>query len=204
MPPSAYAGPPNLTVATEKTALRAVLAALRERAYAASPDAGQRLAEMFPPSLMPPRGALVSGYIRFRFEIDPTPLMARLAAAGCTLCLPRTPPRGTAAPLSFHRWNMGDPLTTSGFGVLQPSQDAEEVCPDLVLVPMLGFDRTGQRIGYGKGHYDRTLPALRGVKPVTAVGVAFAAQAVDAVPTEATDQRMDWVVTPAFALRASA
>ena len=201
MPPSAHAGPPNLTIATAKAALRAELAAKRDAAAAADPRAGDRLAAMFPEALAPPAGAVVSGFLRFRSEIDPAPLMALLAAAGCVLALPRTPK--TAGPaLSFHRWTPGDPLTRSGFGVLEPSPDAPLVAPDLVLSPLLGFDRAGGRIGYGRGHYDRTLASLRALKPVTVVGVGFAAQEVVAVPMEPTDERLDWILTPDFCVRA--
>ncbi len=156
---------------------------------------------MFPNALVPPSGSVVSGFLRFRSEIDPAPLMARLAAAGCSLCLPRTPLKTEPAGLVFHRWAIGAPLVRSAFGVLEPSPDAEILAPDLVLTPLLGFDRSGRRIGYGRGHYDRTLAALRARKPVTVVGLGFAAQEAPAIPTDATDERLDWIVTPDFALR---
>ena len=187
----------------EKAALRADLASRREAASGADPDAGRRLAAIFPELLIPPPGAVVSGFLRFRSEIDPAPLMARLAAAGCILTLPRTPPKTAAVGLTFHRWSIGDVLVRSTFGVWEPAPDAEALAPDLVLAPLLGFDRAGRRLGYGRGHYDRTLAALRARKPVTVVGLAFAAQEVPAIPTDATDERLDWIVTPDFALRVS-
>ena len=201
MPPSAHAGPPNLTINAAKAALRAELAARRDAAGAADPDAGERLAARFPDHLIPRPGAVVSGYLRFRSEIDPAPLMARLAAAGCVLALPRTP-AVLEWGLSFHRWAPGDPLIRSAFGVLEPSPEAPVLAPDLVLAPLLGFDLAGHRIGYGRGHYDRTLAALRALKPVAVVGVGFAAQEVAAIPTDATDEPLDWILTPDFCLRA--
>lgn len=198
MPPPALAGPPNLSIQAEKAALRADLAA--RRADVTDPDAGARLAARFPDALVPPTGAVVSAFLRFRSEIDPAPLMARLAAAGAHLALPRTPPRMSAGGLVFHAWRPGDPLVRSAFGVLEPSQDAPVVEPDIVLTPLLGFDRAGGRIGYGRGHYDRTLAALRQRRPIVAVGLAFAAQEVGAIPMEPTDQRLDWIVTPDFAI----
>ncbi len=167
----------------------------------ADANAGDRLVAMFPAALVPPPGAVVSGFLRFRSEIDPAPLMARLSAAGCVLALPRTPAKTEAGGLVFHRWSIGETLVRGAFGVLEPSPEAEVVAPDLVLAPLLGFDRAGGRIGYGRGHYDRALAALRARKPVTVVGVAFAAQEVPVVPTDATDQHLDWIVTPDFALR---
>lgn len=201
MPPTAPVEPPNLTLAERKAALRLELASRRDAASAADPTAGEKLAARFPDALTPPPGAVVSGFRRFRSEIDPAPLMARLAAKGCVMALPRTPTTA-GVTLSFHRWSPGDPLVRSAFGVMEPGSDAPAVAPDLVLAPLLGFDRAGGRIGYGKGHYDRTLTALRALKPVTVVGVGFAAQEVGALPMEPTDARLDWIVTPDFCIRA--
>lgn len=196
MPPTAHAGPPNLI---DKPALRTLLAERRAAAAGADPGAGERLAAAFPASLIPPPGAVVAGYMRMRSEIDPLPLMLRLAGLGCALALPRTPPRRSGAGLSFHPWAPGDPLTRSAFGVLEPPADAPRVRPDLILVPLLGFDRSRQRLGYGAGHYDRTLAALPGAP---AVGVAFAAQQVDALPVGPHDVALDAIVTPDFIIGA--
>lgn len=186
----------------EKARLRALLETRRAAAAQAQPDAGARLADRFPDALLPAPGAVVSGYLRFRSEIDPAPLMARLAAAaGARLALPRTPTRASGQPLSFHLWAPGEPLVRSAFGVLEPPADAPAVDPDLVLAPLLGFDRAGARLGYGQGHYDRTLAALRARKAIVAVGVAFAEQELAQVPAGPHDAPLDWIVTPAFAHR---
>ncbi len=67
--------------------------------------------------------------------------------------------------------------------------------PDLLLVPLLAFDRFGGRLGYGAGHYDRTLEHLRAKKPIIAVGLAFADQEIERVPMHDHDQRLDAVLT---------
>ena len=190
-----------MSVDIEKAALRALLATRRQAAFTADPDAGLGLAAMFPDALTPAPGCVVSGFLRFRSEIDPAPLMARLAAAGCVLALPRTPGKSDAAGLVFHRWRLGDPLVRSAFGVMEPLQEADVLAPDLVLAPLLGFDRAGRRLGYGRGHYDRAVAALRAHKSVTVVGLAYAAQEVPVIVTDATDQRLDWIVTPTLALK---
>jgi 5-formyltetrahydrofolate cyclo-ligase len=182
---------------TDKTALRIDLAARREAAARADPDAAARLAAMFPEDLVPGRLEHVAGYIRFRSEIDPAPLMARLAARGCMLSLPRTPDTATET-LRFHSWQPGKPLRKSRFGVMEPLHTAHEVSPALILVPLLGFDARLHRLGYGKGHYDRVL-AARGT--ARAVGLAYAAQEVDLLPTEPHDIALDAVVTPDFVYR---
>lgn len=185
-------------IAGEKAALRKVLQARRAAAAEgehAGPIAAAALARQFPDALFPAPGAIVAAYIPFRTEISPVDLLARLEAAGCVTALPRTPPKGAGLPLSFH---LAPPLTAmqrSAFGVLEPPSDAPAVEPDLVLTPLLGFDRRGYRIGYGQGHYDRTLAALRAKKPILAIGVAWACQEVDCIPVDGFDQPLDWVIT---------
>jgi 5-formyltetrahydrofolate cyclo-ligase len=140
-----------------------------------------------------PRGAVIGGYSPIRSEIDPTPLMRKLAAQGAELALPVIAARDS--PLGFRRWTSGDRLLRGPLGILEPSPDAAEILPDLVLVPLAAFDRSGHRIGYGAGHYDRTLAALRELKPVMAIGVGFAVQEIDIVPALPHDVTLDYVLT---------
>ena len=79
-------------------------------------------------------------------------------------------------------WTFGEPLAAGVWGIREPMRDAPEVDPDILIVPLLAFDRRGHRLGYGAGYYDMTLTALRAKKPIVAVGIAFAAQEVDTVP----------------------
>ena len=97
-------------------------------------------------------------------------------------------------------WRAGDPLKPDAFGMLSPTADADLVTPVLVLTPLLAFDRRGGRLGQGGGHYDRIFAALK-PRGVTAVGLAFAAQEVERVPSGPLDARMDWVVTEREAIR---
>jgi len=138
-------------------------------------------------------GTIIAGYSPIRSECDPVPLMRGLAAKGAQLALPVV--KANDKPLSFSEWNQGAQLTAGPFGILQPRPDALIVEPDIILVPLLAFDRKGGRIGYGAGYYDRTLADLRKRKPAIAVGIAFAAQEIDAVPADSNDQRLDLVLT---------
>jgi 5-formyltetrahydrofolate cyclo-ligase len=140
-------------------------------------------------------GAIVSGYSPIRNEIDPVPLMRALAAQGARLALPAVTARGKS--LAFRAWLAGDRLMLGPLGIPEPSPAAAEVIPDIMLVPLAAFDRLGHRIGYGAGHYDYTLAHLRKVKPVTAVGLAFAAQEIEAVPARQHDVALDYVLTEA-------
>ncbi|RAI32876.1 5-formyltetrahydrofolate cyclo-ligase [Rhodoplanes serenus] len=138
-------------------------------------------------------GAVVAGYMAIRSEIDPAPLMRSFVEHGCALALPVVV--GRDAPLMFRAWAPGVPLVSAPFGLLEPAAEAPVVVPDILLVPLACFDRTGHRIGYGAGHYDRTLATLRATRPVVAVGLAFAAQEIARVPATAWDARLDLVLT---------
>lgn len=138
-------------------------------------------------------GLVVSGFMPIRSEINPLPLMRDLAQAGAMLALPVVAGRGR--PLVMRAWPFGAPLQRGQWGIRQPGDDAPEARPDVLLVPLACFDRRGYRVGYGAGYYDMTLAALRAVKAVAAVGLAFAAQEVEAVPDFPYDQRLDFVLT---------
>jgi len=139
------------------------------------------------------RGAVVSGYSPIRNEIDPAPLMRKLASEGTRLALPAVMARGKS--LAFRIWSPHDRLMLGPLGILEPSPAATEVVPDIMLVPLAGFDRAGHRIGYGAGHYDYTLAHLRKLKAITAVGVAFAVQEIAGIPAGPHDVALDYVLT---------
>jgi 5-formyltetrahydrofolate cyclo-ligase len=179
--------------AQQKNALRREAIARRdalpaaERAAAAEAIAGRE----FPVTIAP--GAVLSGFMPLKSEINPMPLMRKLAAAGAKLALPVVEGRGQ--PLVMRAWNMGEPLAAGVWGIREPKSDAPQVDPDILLVPLLAFDRTGHRIGYGAGYFDLTILALRAKKAVVAVGIAFAAQEISAVPATPRDARLDLVLT---------
>jgi 5-formyltetrahydrofolate cyclo-ligase len=132
---------------------------------------------------------VVGGFWPMGAEIDIRPLLQRLEAAGHRLALPVTPPRGR--PLEFHAWRFGEALLPGRFGTSVPAA-VSPVAPDWLLVPLLAFDRRGARLGYGGGYYDRTLAGLPGAR---ALGVAYAAQEVAAVPTGAHDVPLCGIAT---------
>lgn len=145
-------------------------------------------------------GLIVSGYHPLGDELDVRPLLGRLAKEGHPLVLPVTP-KGRAR-LTFRAWMPGEELVEGLYGVQEPAEAAEVKEPAILLVPLLAFDASGHRLGYGAGYYDRTLADLRAKGPVTAVAIAFASQEVAAIPHDAYDQRLDWILTPDGARRA--
>lgn len=146
---------------------------------------------------MPPleitAATIVAGYAPIRGEIDPVPLMQGFAARGAALAMPAIS-RPDAA-LAFRAWKPGEALVRGALGTYEPPANVVEVVPDIVLVPLVAFDRAGHRIGYGAGYYDRTLEALRRHRTVTAIGLAFAVQEVPRVPALSHDVRLDYVLT---------
>lgn len=186
-------------IAAVKSGEREAAKRRRAMAHAACPDAGTRISAHLLRAVSLADGAIVSGYHAMGDEADPLPSLLALAAGGHDLCLPVTPRRGL--PLSFRLWRPGDGLEPGVWGIPVPPVTAPEVEPAVLLVPLLAFDRAGYRLGYGGGYYDRTLAGLREKGPVLAIGIAYAAQQVDRVPREATDQRLDWIVTEKGAIR---
>ncbi len=141
----------------------------------------------------------VGGYWPIRSEVDPRPLMRRLLKRGQDVALSQIlHPR-----LSWRLWRPGDPLIKGGFGVREPGPDAPECFPVALLVPLAAFDRRGGRVGYGKGHFDRSIAALSEMHPVLTIGLAYAAQEIEAVPAEDHDRVLDLVVTEAEVIRSS-
>ncbi len=180
-------------IAEAKSRLRAEAVARRDtlaaeiRATAAETIA----ARPFPLAVTP--GMVVSGFFPLKSEINPLPLMKALAATGAQLALPVIAGRGR--PLILRAFAFGDPLESRQWGIREPLDNAVEVAPDIVLTPLLAFDRGGHRLGYGLGYYDMTIAALRAKKPVVAVGLAYAMQEVPAVPHTERDERLDLVLT---------
>jgi 5-formyltetrahydrofolate cyclo-ligase len=184
----------------EQTAIDDLKATLRREALARRDElsaddraaAAQVISARPFPVAMPPV-AIVSGFMPMKSEINPLPLLRKLADAGAALALPVA--AGKGRPLIMRAWSVGEPLASGVWGIREPKPDAPEVFPDILIVPLLAFDRRGHRIGYGAGYFDMTIAALRARKPIVAAGIAFAAQEIAEVPTTPRDARLDLVLT---------
>ncbi len=137
------------------------------------------------------RGVPLSGYMPIRTEISPLPAMAEAAAYG-PVGVPVI--QGAGLPLKFSRWEPGCAMIKGPFGAEIPARE-DFITPEIMIVPLVAFDRRGGRLGYGGGFYDRTLEILRANGPVLAIGFAYAAQEAEGLPLEATDQPLDMIVT---------
>jgi 5-formyltetrahydrofolate cyclo-ligase len=145
------------------------------------------------PVLRNSQNQIVSVFHPYLSEISTLPLLAKLVGEGWTTALPIVV--GKELPLIFRRWVPGDAMISGLWDIQIPAETAPEVEPDVLLVPMLAFDHKGYRLGYGGGFYDRTLAKLRAFKKITAIGVAYAGQEMDAVPHDTHDQPLDWIMT---------
>lgn len=179
-----------------KQSLRAEALRFRNTIDPASEDVGAAVSE-FIECLAPQAGQVVALYWPKGREFDTAPLIEALLARDVVCALPVIQP-GTRE-LKFVRWDGDTPLVKGPFDILQPVMSPENpgIDPDIVVVPMLAFDRQGHRLGYGGGYYDATISALRARKQIQAVGLGYSAQAVlFNLPTEPHDQKMDWIITP--------
>lgn len=188
---------PRIEMSDHKAVLRQQAVRRRRLLAARLPHAGRSILRSFlqTPALVSTVGKIESfaGYWPIRSEVDARPMMRHLLAMGLTGALPVVLAKGR--PLRFRRWATGDPLEEGAFGVPTPIAKSATIRPELVLVPLLAYDREGNRLGYGAGYYDRTLAALRRAGEVLCVGLAFAGQRIDRIPVEPDDEPLDWIVT---------
>jgi len=154
-------------------------------------DAARDAVGHFLDKVPPRKGDVVAAYWPIRDELDIKDLIVKLMDSGQPVALPVV--LGDEEPLEFRLWQEGSPLYEAGFGTLAPEDSAPRVVPDVFLMPLLGFDRHGTRLGYGGGYYDRTLARLK--QRPRLIGFAFARQEIDHIPRQAHDVPLDAVVT---------
>ncbi|WP_425410285.1 5-formyltetrahydrofolate cyclo-ligase [Hyphococcus sp.] len=191
--------PPISFLHDPKKILRERMKGERRAAAKARPDAGKHAAANFLRAIDLTDGAVVSLYHPMRDELDTEPLAAALIEKGVRIALPVVARK--KAPLAFREYQPGDDLVDGAYGERVPSQNAPSATPSILVVPLLAFTRDGGRLGYGGGYYDRTLEALRREGAPLAVGYAYGAQEVDALPLTRLDQPLDWVVTERGAIK---
>ena len=176
-----------MNLAAQKAEARRAAFAVRKQAFAG----GQGRAGAILGEVLAGVSGVLSGYMPMRTEIDPLAAMAGYAGR---VCVPVIVGKGVA--LAFREWTAAGQMVAGEFGARVPA-GGDWLEPQVLIVPLLAWDRRGYRLGYGGGFYDRTLERLRARGPVLAVGFGFAAQEVAQVPIEETDQVLDIVVTEA-------
>ncbi len=179
-----------MNIADEKQAARKAAMTQRKAAHEAAQGAGEAAAMHLLAWLeTQPDIRAISGYMPIHTELDILPTMHALHARGYALSVPVI--IGKAMPLKFSVWTPEAKMIKGPFGAMVPETNRWQR-PDLLLCPMLAFDATGQRMGYGGGFYDRT---IAGLAPVRAMGFAYAGQMTRNLPSEPTDMPLDGVIT---------
>lgn len=173
---------------TAKGPLREAAKVKRRELARTEPDFARRIVAFI--DLLPiPKHAIVAGYMPLRDEADPRLLMHAIALRGHRLALPVIDAGGRT--LSFHEWKEGDPISLNSYGIAEPAIPSAPVEPGVMLVPLLAFDASGHRLGYGGGYYDRVLERMT----VRAIGIAYAGQEVKQLPRGQHDRRLDMILT---------
>lgn len=172
---------------SQALARRGLVNGIESRAFA------QRLANIGAGIVAEKKASGVAVFWSIGTEPSTFPLLANLARQGVATALPVM--QGRDAPLLFRLWKESEPLAEVKWGIKEPLPSAREMLPDLLFVPLVAYDRAGNRLGYGAGYYDRTLAKLRATKTITAVGVAFCIQEMAEIPVEAYDEKLDYVLT---------
>jgi 5-formyltetrahydrofolate cyclo-ligase len=183
--------------AAAKTALRVFVRTRRKALALEHPDAGWKivhvarepLARLFPD----PKGKVAAVYLGLGSEIETRPLAEWLLQQGWTLALPSV--EGDDGHMAFRQWEPGDLLVHDQIGLNAPAPSSPALEPDLVITPLLAFDREGRRLGQGGGYYDRALERLRARRPVFMLGLAYVGQETHGLPDEPHDQRLDAILT---------
>lgn len=176
-----------MTLDDEKTAARVAAFARRKAAHQSGVGTAAHLSEV----LAGYRGVPLAGYMPMRTEIDPLPAMAEAAAHG-PVGVPVI--MGAATPLKFRQWQPDCTLIAGEFGAMIP-ESGDWIEPEILIVPLVAYSRTGGRLGYGGGFYDRTLEQLRAKRATLAIGFAYSAQEDANIPLEPVDQPLNLIVT---------
>lgn len=145
-----------------------------------------------------PEAQVISAYMPIRTEVSPIATMTILHGQDKRICVPVIV--GKDLPLMFQEWTPETEMQKGPFGAAVPVKGAF-LEPDLLITPLLSFDRRGYRLGYGGGFYDRSFEQLAAQKTVVGIGFAYGVQEVAKVPTEPTDHKLDMVVTEAEVIR---
>lgn len=168
------------------------------RKHRARIDIGQEspddAAALFFETLKPAQDQIIAAYYPIGKEFDALTILEMALDDGFTCALPKL--EKDTRIMTFHEWNQSSTMQNNKYGIPEPAE-GEEVFPDIIIVPLLSFDRRGTRLGQGGGYYDATLAALRAKKDIIAAGMAWSTQAVlFNLPREPHDEQLDWVITP--------
>jgi len=183
----------SLSVDEQKKAFRVAAKAKRLQAFQDHPQAGVQIAQTISGTVKLPTQSKVSVFWPLAEELDTLPILHALHVAGHQVLLPIM--QGAGKPLLFGCWAPGDVLVEAAFKTLEPGPDQARMTPDVMLCPLLAFDRKGYRMGYGGGFYDRSIAHIKAQGELHTIGIAFAAQEVDDIIIDEFDEPLHMIIT---------
>ena len=140
---------------------------------------------------------IVGGYYPVNFEVDSLVLLRKFKKNGFNISLPMIKKN---FQMNFYKWSFSDPLKVNKFGIPEP-EAKNIVYPDILLIPLVAFDKNLNRLGYGGGYYDRLIERLSKKKKIIKIGLAFTFQKINKVPINVYDQKLDYIVTNKYIIK---
>ena len=134
---------------------------------------------------------IIGGYYSYNFEAEIMPILKKFEKLKYIITLPKI---GKSHSMNFFLWSINDPLNINKYGIPEPITN-KIIYPDILLVPLVAYDRNRNRLGYGGGFYDRYIKKIKKIKKVLTIGVAFSYQRVKKIPIEKNDIKLDFIVT---------
>ena len=140
---------------------------------------------------------IIGGYYPVNFEVDDLMLLKKLEKKKFDISLPVIKKK---FQMNFYKWSFTDLLKINKYGIPEP-ETKNIVYPDVLLIPLVAFDKNLNRLGYGGGYYDRLIKKLSKKKKIIKIGLAFSFQKINKVPTNAYDQKLDYIVTSKYIIK---
>ena len=134
---------------------------------------------------------IIGGYYPYNHEVNVMPLLEKFEKSNYIISLPKI---GKNSNMNFFVWSTNDPLNINEYGIPEPITN-RMIFPDVLLVPLVAYDKNFNRVGYGGGYYDRYIKKLRKIKKVLTIGLAFSYQMVKKIPIEKNDIKIDFIIT---------
>ena len=140
---------------------------------------------------------IIGGYYPVNFEVDNLNLLEKFEKKNFNISLPVVKKN---FQMDFYQWSFSDPLKINKYGIPEP-ETKNIVYPDVLLIPLVAFDKNLNRLGYGGGYYDRLITSLSKKKKIIKIGLALTVQKVDKVPINVYDQKLDYIVTNKYIIK---
>tara|TARA_B110000046_G_scaffold83125_1_gene91413 strand:- start:765 stop:1310 length:546 start_codon:yes stop_codon:yes gene_type:complete len=140
---------------------------------------------------------IIGGYYPVNFELDDLILLKKFEKRRFDISLPVVKKN---FKMDFYRWSFSDPLKVNKYGIPEP-EIKNIVYPDILLIPLVAFDKNLNRLGYGGGYYDRLIQALSKKKKLLKIGLALSVQKIDKVPINVYDQKLDYIITNKYIVK---